>query len=523
MPIENFNIRHAQTLKNDSLYAYISKFFHPMKDGNHILIEDGKPSVHSQEVIKKTYFARLGKAANEYYFHQNPDIKRIVCKIGEPIMVGDDINVCPQFKHTCKPYLEFDAKSRAGVDRMLRYILEVWADSKKDVHKYLIDWFANMCRGNKNISILYCKSIQGVGKSTLTEFLMTHVIGQELSLMSGSEPIKTRFNSSLLAKVLVVFEELENSGVNEWKIISSNIKRHASEPKINIESKGIDSYTTDNINNYMINTNVDAIKDPEGRRFFPVEICTKYKGNHKYFKELRDTCFNDAVGEAFFSYLNEIDLTKYNSQNFPETDSKTDAVISRLDNVYLFLKNVYILKNKSILASVGDLYDGYVRFCDNKAMRPETKIQFNQKLKDINIFYFKSNSTLKYKVSHNKLYEIAVSDKWINDLDEYVHVTDGVDIECVKANPIIDEKLTYDYGIETTDYSIESTESDKDIEIKNLKKEIAELKAMNPINRYNDIVKKFDRLSRKNVVIVQPIIRKKISKTEINTVYDLFN
>lgn len=519
MPIENFDIKLAQSLGHDLMCAYISKFFYPMKDGNHIIIEDGKPKVLSQETIKKVYFARLGKAANEYYFHKNPDLMKIVCKLNRPILAGNEINVCPQFKHKCKPYLEFDPKVRAGVDRMLKYILDVWADKKKDVHKYLIDWFANMCRGFKNTSILYCKSIQGVGKSTLTEFLMTYVVGSELSLMSGSEPIKTRFNSTLLAKVLVVFEELENSGVSEWRTISSNLRRHATEPMINIESKGIDSYPTDNINNYIINTNEnDAIKDPEGRRFFPVEFSTFFKGNFQYFKELREMCFNDAVGEAFFSYLNEIDLTTYNAQEFPETNSKTDAVINRLDSVYLFLKNVYILKNKSIVASMGDLYGGYVQFCDSKSLRLDTKIQFNQKLKDINIFYFKSNTMLKYNIPHCRLYEIAVKDKWINELDEYAPLGKVINTE---TNPTIIENLQYDHGIETNDYSISSNGAKMSHEIKLLKQEIISLKAKDPMIKYKQIVRDFNQCQKR--FLVKPIIRKTITQSEINTVYDLFN
>ena len=69
-----------------------------------------------------------------------------------------------------------------------------------------------MIKAYKNNSCLYRKGIQGIGKPTLSEHLMKHVIGDRLSLESGSDPIRTKFNEILDGKLLVSIENLENFG-----------------------------------------------------------------------------------------------------------------------------------------------------------------------------------------------------------------------------------------------------------------------------------------------------------------------
>ena len=391
----NFNLTEANAKTPADLNTYITQFFYPLRDGNHIVIQNGKPVVMETAKIKAAYFNRLPDKANKFYFKEYYNLREIACQIGKPMVQDDVINMCPQFLHKAKPYDEYSDEAKAGVDKMLKYLKEIWANNNDTQYTYLTKWFANMTRGNKNQAILYCKAIQGVGKSTFTDFIMDYVIGPNLSLMSGSEPIKTKFNSALLAKLLVVFEELENTGVNEWQTISANLKRHATAKTINIESKGVDSYTTDNINNYIINTNVNAIKDSEGRRYYLVEISSKRKGDFAYFDDIRKTCFNLEVGEAFFSYLAEMDLTGFNCSDFPETAGKLDAIVDRLDPVYVFLKTHFIFKNIGITSSVSELYGSYVDFCKDNQHKSQTKNDFNQKMKDININYYKSNSVLK--------------------------------------------------------------------------------------------------------------------------------
>ena len=180
---------------------------------------------------------------------------------------------------------------------------------------------------------------------------------------------------------------------------------------------------TDNINNCMILSNNDAIKDDEGRRYFIADLDAKRVGDTEYFTHIYKECFNDQVGEAFYCYLLEIDTKDFNSQNFPMTNNKLDSISKRLDSVYQFLKDDYILSNKSIYCSVQELFDKYIEH--SKLLKKQyNKIDFNKQMKLIGIKHYSSSGTNKYKTSHEDLLLIAKKFNWIHELDEFKVIND---------------------------------------------------------------------------------------------------
>ena len=244
-------------------------------------------------------------------------------------------------------------------------------------------------------------------------------ITDDLSLETGSTPLKSNFNSILAGKLFVVFEELENMNANEWSSVSSVLKRIITSDRILIEAKNQNSYEADNINNYMLLSNNDAIKDDDGRRYFIADVSSKCEGDIVFWTDLNKCCFNDLTGCAFYCYLYEIDLNNFNSQNFPITNNKMDSINKRLDTVELFLKENYILNNLSINCSIQDLYDAYCVFCTTIGKKPYNKIDFNKHLTTLNIIHYKSNTIRKYKISHEELMIIANKKHWIHNLDEF--------------------------------------------------------------------------------------------------------
>jgi len=56
------------------------------------------------------------------------------------------------------------------------------------------------------------------------------------------------------------------------------------------EDKYEKAFECENLNNYVINTNVDAIKHSEGRRYFILDLSNKRQDDHKYFDNLRKKC-----------------------------------------------------------------------------------------------------------------------------------------------------------------------------------------------------------------------------------------
>ena len=511
--MENFNLSKLKEMSPTDAKAYIVKYFVPLTDGNHAMYKNKKYDVVDATTVTTTWFNRMGKELKEYYFKEYLDIRTVTHKINKPLFFDDYINLCPNMKHKYKPYSEFSTPMKEKVNMMLKFIKDVWCASNDPStndksYEFSIKWLANMIKGNKNESALYLKSpFQGLGKSTVQVFIRDHVIGNDLCLESGSEPLKSKFNEILGGKLFVIFEELETMGIAEWSSISSRLKRQITSRVISLEGKGTNPYTTENMNNYMLVSNNDAIKDDEGRRYFILDLSTEFVGNEEYFNKLYDSCFNDEVGHAFYCYMLEIDTNKFNSQGYPMTQGKADSIAKRLDSVYRFLKNCYILKSKDISSTVNDLHIEYKVFCTEENIRHNGKIDFNKKLGDIGIKYYAgSGGTVnKYKKSHAELKEIGLKFKWIHELDEFVDES-----ECIQT-----KTSSLDFGIKQ-DLAIANINDGILKELEQLKKENAELKAMlekNKIQTKSDVLE--------NPIVEETIIVKPNKKKHVQTVDEL--
>jgi phage/plasmid-associated DNA primase len=278
---------------------------------------------------------------------------------------------------------------------------------------------AKMVRCQKNDACIYLKGPQGCVKSTFPEFLRDYVMGSDYSLEAGSDPIKGRFNAELLKKVFVILEELENFGAGEWMGISSKLKRWITSNVMTIEGKGVDAIQVENIITFWLLSNNDAIQDDDGRRYFILPISTELMRDTKYFEDLRKQCFNKEVGEAYYNYLMEIDLTNFYSQNYPTTETKLDAIAKKLDNVYKFLKEKYILKNRGIKKTkVQDLYKQYEQYCVNMQYKIKHKIDFCRLLEEVGLVRRKDDTIYFYDISYEQLKNISDKFHWVHELDE---------------------------------------------------------------------------------------------------------
>jgi hypothetical protein len=175
---------------------------------------------------------------------------------------------------------------------------------------------------------------------------------------------------------------------------------------------------------------------------------------------------NDAVGEAFFAFLNSVDLTGYHDQDFPLTKAKEDAIVKRLDSVARYIKEKYILKYKNFDTNLKDAHVEYTDFCSANNIKESCKIEFNKRLEAYKITSYKSgNIHNKFNYKHSMLEEIAIANKWKHSTDQY----DNGDV-------FIDDNL---------DNGISKDLEEKDAEIKALKEQIEILKnklAVNPLD-----------------------------------------
>lgn len=443
---------------------YLSQYFFQTKINKYYFWDADKQdfTILKKDEIKDVYFEKLSYEINQWFFKENTKLYNIITAVHKPRIQGNELNLFYGLMHSkYKRFDEYDKTIRDNVELFLSYMKELLCSHNKQSYEYLIKWIANVCRGNKNDGCLYLKGPEGIGKSTLSDFLREYVFGFHITTSSPAEPLTTSFNKLLLGKLLVVFEELPNFGNREWEGISSKLKSLITGNKCIYADKMEKAFESDNINNYIINTNVNAIQHSEGRRYYILDLSTRRKDDYKYFGNIKAKCFNNKVGEAFFAYMMEVNVEGFNAQkDMPESQKKRDAIAERLDPVYQFIKEKYILRDCGIRCSVATLFNEYNAFVQKRNKIMLGKIKFCAKLSEVQINYKKSNGKTVFNYSYNELKAIAEKNKWLHELDEVEE--DDEDL--------FEEKEVLD-NLDRNDKV-----SDKDRMIKELQKEIKRLK-----------------------------------------------
>ena len=102
----NFDFKQVDVKQNTpkQIMKYISKYFIPLTDGNHIVFLNGKYVIYDQATVKKTYFDRMSILKdsdgddvfnpNKWYFTKNRDLRTITYELNKPVLHDDKINLC---------------------------------------------------------------------------------------------------------------------------------------------------------------------------------------------------------------------------------------------------------------------------------------------------------------------------------------------------------------------------------------------------------------------------------------------
>jgi len=112
-----------------------------------------------------------------------------------------------------------------------------------------------------------------------------------------------------------------------------------------------------------------------------------------------------------------------------------DSLSKRLDTVYKFIKEEYVLKNGDINCSAQDLYTEFKLTYSSKM----SKEDFHRKLAEIGFTKTKENGKLWYNIPHKLLMKIAKSKYWLHELDEFEEIDELIE-EVKEHKPITIKK-----------------------------------------------------------------------------------
>ncbi|MEM5804009.1 MAG: DUF5906 domain-containing protein, partial [Candidatus Aenigmatarchaeota archaeon] len=281
---------------------------------------------------------------------------------------------------------------------------------------------------------IYLQSPQGIGKSIITDFLSNYVIGNELSYTYSEVSSFLKFNSPLMGRLLIVFEEVPSSDQYEWRLFGDRLKHCLTGNTIDIERKFKDKLKVPNTVSFIINTNnYSALKlSPDDRRFFMPDIVDK-KESKEYYKVLYKYTNDPIVGEAFYMHCKEIVNNNPNFDEFdrPITKKFRDNIVDSVPSTYKFIRETYIMKYLGIDMKFKDLYTYYIGFCANHSKKALNKQAFKNELIKIGINYIhfskKHHNQNWVENTHKQLVEIFLKNNLMikEDLGDMEYLPDN--------------------------------------------------------------------------------------------------
>lgn len=292
-------------------------------------------------------------------------------------------NTFPGFKATKVMLNQNINDIDSRLNRLLTHIFVVWAKQNIDLYYYILSWLAHPLRSLTRTNVaLVIIGPPGCGKSMIFEFLRTFIYGDKLAAnVDDFDPILQRFNNILTGKMLICVDETNTTDSKHFSANFNKFKPKITGDTTQIERKGIEIGQVENFNTFAICSNHDIpikIEDRD-RRYVPIDCSDFYVGNKEYFTSLIADCFNQEVGNLFYSYLRSDALVGVLKPllPLPQTEAKTRIVealrpkhLTFFDEVFLYggysipceLIRIEPNTNKIFIASK-DLFDQYRQWC----------------------------------------------------------------------------------------------------------------------------------------------------------------
>ena len=343
------------------------------------------------------------------------------------------INLFPRFPHERIPYKTYSDDVKEKVEFIINHIRRVICSDKEDQLKYVMCWFARVCSGYKNNSILYWTDAEGTGKSSVIDFFKTYVLGNNLVYTDDNPGALTHWNEMLQGKVLVAFEEISAQNNGHYHCITKAIKHISTSKTIMKRQRYKDTIEIKNTSNVIIISNERPLKTY--RSIMACDLCSEKAGNYQYFDTFHKYMKGERVGEAFYNFLREWD-EKYGKDfedfKIPRTNTGDDMIIEHLISSYQFLKDHFLHEGKGIeKVNLRSLYQDYVWYMEGKKKKPVQITTFRKDLRAVGIKLGNPENTTKivgekkvkttvrrFNYSYDDIYMLYDKKRFIHETDE---------------------------------------------------------------------------------------------------------
>lgn len=302
-----------------------------------------------KEVYRKLTFSDL--VDEHLYFFNSREFIPYSVEPGSHFVPSKKINIFPGFKAKyvkgVRQFIEDGVtipegcdraiahKLRSCVLRLLEHIRKVWAKNNEEYYSYILEYFAATIRDLIRAEIcLVIIGTPGAGKSVIFDFMGRFVYGPNLQLTYDSlaDGFNSSFDGERAGKMRIHFDEATEVGRNGESSITkaqwNTLKRQITGDTTIIHPKGLPKYTVENYITYSMCSNYEnPVKlDPGDRRYAIFRSSDEFLGNKAYFDSIFHECFNQEVGDWFYSYIRELPKGRVNIRDIPETEARAKAM-----------------------------------------------------------------------------------------------------------------------------------------------------------------------------------------------------
>ena len=357
------------------------------------------------------------------YFREMSITKGRIYKIGNQMC----INSFPGFLHTqMKKFSNYPIDIQKKVELIWDHIKIVWCSGKKELFDYNKNWICCMVSGRKMTTCIYLKSIQGTGKTVITEFLQSKVLGHKIVYITSNSDCLYSFNHQIYGKLLLVFEELPSMNKSLWCLVGNSLKHFITGKTYTHKEKMKTDFETTNNFSIILSSNNNAIKiEADDRRTVVNDVSHEKVGDFQYFDKLFEATNNDLVGEAFYWYCLEYSNNNTNFKEYPPpfSETKKDLIVENLHSLFIYIKEIFIKNQDDIDMPFADFYDNYTQYLVQNKFKIISKISVSKLLVSHQLGLINGNQNIRLvRISAKCLYKIYNSKKWIHDIDDIHHL-----------------------------------------------------------------------------------------------------
>jgi hypothetical protein len=214
-------------------------------------------------------------------------------------------------------------------EQMRRHLLFVVCGGKRKHYRYLLDWMAYAVQkpGKQGEVAVVLRGGQGAGKGVVARSL-GKLFGPHFAQISQPAHLTGHFNGHLESCLLLFVDEGYWAGDRAGEGV---LKGLVTEPTIQIERKGFDSFPAKNCLHIIIASNNDWVvpAGPDERRYFVLDVDEARKQDPTYFAPIYAEM--DGGGPAaMLHYLLHRDISRFNIRAVPQTEALGEQKLQSL-------------------------------------------------------------------------------------------------------------------------------------------------------------------------------------------------